>query len=128
MAKNTDRYQTLPRAPSPWEFSVGSDESRAAARAALDNIGGPPDMEICFFDGLGDQANAPGFDFTNWKASEGDSRRASFLGYHEHEWLRNEGETLAEFKKRVWNEVPVGGVSIIFWSLEGDPKNAQPQV
>lgn len=127
MAKNTDRYQTLPRAPSPWEFSVGSDESRAAARAALDNIGGPPNLTVRFVNPPGDQADAPGFDYANWKPSECDSRRASYLGCHDHEWLRNEGETLAEFKKRVWDEVIGVGVVIIFWPVEGDPKNAQPQ-
>jgi len=44
--ENTNRNGFSPDTVLPSEFPVGSDESRMAARAVLQNLGGPPDLAV----------------------------------------------------------------------------------
>lgn len=102
MLDNTERNGSSSDAVSPSEFPIGSDESRMAARAALQRIGGPPDIEVSFV--------AP-------ELRELDTRRATC---GEKEWTRDSSETLERFKQRVSDGLPVGGFPklIVFWPDE----------
>jgi hypothetical protein len=70
-----------------------------AARAVVQGIGAPPNIEINFV--------GPGISkIDSHRATSGDS-----------EWLRNDGESLKDFQRRVNDDQVVGGFPklAIFW-------------
>ena len=105
MSYNSDDYENPSGPPSPSEFLLGSDESRAAARAVVQGIGAPPNISINFV--------GPGI-------REIDSHRATS---GDREWLRNDGESLEHFRRRVDDDQFVGGFPklIIFWPDHEEP-------
>jgi hypothetical protein len=99
MSYNSDEYENLSGPPSPAEFPLGSDESRMAARAVVQGIGAPPNIQIGFV--------GPGVvKIDSHRATSGD-----------REWLRADGESRVEFERRVNDDQVVGGFPklIIFW-------------
>lgn len=126
MTQNTNRNGFSPDTVLPSEFPVGSDESRMAARAVLQNLGGPPDIAVWLVKPV--IANGE-FQVTDGRLRETDHYRATCGG---REWLRREGESLKEFKNRVRDDLPVVSRDfLIFWpdrhSSDGDATNAQRQ-
>jgi len=125
MAEKSEGYKTLPSTPYPWEFPVGSDESRAAARAIVDNSGGPPGIVVRFVKAPGALADAPDFDWETWK-----NRKPTSV------WSD------ADIQRRL-DELPMGPIGgpptlhVFFETVElnadgsplsdEDSKNAQPQ-
>jgi hypothetical protein len=98
--ENSKNGENLPEHISPSDFPVGSDESRAAARALADGVGGPPDIYVVF-------VKPP-------DKVEANCHRATC---GDKEFLRESGESLENFKCRVTDSLPVGGLPklTIFW-------------
>jgi hypothetical protein len=127
MFENKDRNGFARDTVLPSEFLVGSDESRAAARALLDNFGGPPDIQVSFVS-RPEEPQIHEIEFAFGKPVACDSHRATCDG---REWLRNHGESLQAFKCRIDSDLPIGGFPklIVFWpdedSSENDTTNSQ---
>jgi hypothetical protein len=81
---------------------LGSLESRALARRALESNGGPPSITV---------------GFVNPDKSPCDSRRAT-VG--DKTFIRGEDETLAGFEKRVCDSLPVTGspALVVLWPAD----------
>jgi hypothetical protein len=97
---------------------IGSPESRAAARSLLSDAAKPPYFEVVFVKpGRRDEHNC-----LIEPPVECDSRRAS-IGLNGGKTIeRAEGESLADFKARVSEDLPaMGGGLTIFWNDDPFP-------
>jgi hypothetical protein len=92
--------------PLPSDYPIGSIESRAAARRQLESSGEPPSIEFHFVRPVrdGDGNNVYG-------GEECDSHRAKIDDVVVE---RRPEESLAEFKARVSDLIPVTGVHLIW--------------
>jgi hypothetical protein len=91
----TNRLKTLSNLP------IGEAQSRATARAAVESIGGAPDIHAQFVS------------YASVKSGHYDFRRAT---WNDREWLRREDESLESFETRICDSLPVfGPPKAILW-------------